>query len=365
MKRKKIRRLRTISQVCVIVVVCVGLAVHTGLGTPSSFGWDWFATICPLGWLQTMMTGTMPAPLSFVCIALTVALIVLFGRAFCGWVCPTPLIRRIFGGEKSVEKDTSPLKDCDLSECRACGASCSVAHMVEHMNASVASPSSNTQAGTSQGVNGKHAGTLQASNDKSKKQDFAKSRKSCADNSRRHIAIKSSPADIRHAVAVSALIAAAVFAFPVFCLVCPVGLTIAEIIVLWRFFTLGIPTFSMMLYPAILVVELVVFKRWCHVICPISALVSLVSKANHTFRPIVNKDTCLRETGKSSCHKCFHACPESIDLHQLAYGAPVNECMKCHECAAVCPTNSITFPLYVPKKDLKDQSLVRIKTTEQ
>lgn len=333
MKGMKSLNKRLFAQIIVVLVVVTGLIWHTGLGTPSSFGWDGLATICPLGWIQSVLSGGAWDLGSAACIAITIALVVLFGKAFCGWLCPTPLIRRVFGGKRALARDVSPRKDECKNGCATCTHTCMAQDMVKRM-----------EQVARQGDGQEH----------SKRPNTR----------RRSVLIKSSRKDLRWAVLCAVMVAVVLIGFPVFCLVCPVGLAIGEVIALWRFFALGQMTWTVVVLPAILVVELVVLKRWCHVYCPIAAVVSFASKGNKTFRPVVEARTCLREQGTSPCHACFEACPESIDLHDLSAGAPFNECMKCHACADACPTGSIRFPLHVSKSSMKDGTFVVLPHNE-
>lgn len=302
--------LRTIAATVVFGVVAVGLAFSTGLGTPSSFGWDAIATICPLGSLETMLAKWTVAPRGLLCLAITVVLVLVFGRAFCGWFCPTPLIRRIFSGKKSADRDQSDLKDVCASGCGSCAKKCSVAKMTTDLGKlsddSAANPAERAKIAARR--------------------------------------IKNGPLDSRHAVLIGALLSTAVFGFPVFCLVCPVGLSFATFIALWRLIQFNDATWSIVVFPLIIVAELLLMRKWCHRFCPLSALVSLVAKGNRTLRPTVDPTKCIREKGEAECHACFHACPEAIDLHDLAAGAPMNECLKCRECVGACTTGAITFP---------------------
>ncbi len=319
--------LRALCALAVFVVVGVGLAFETGLGTPSSFGWDSIATICPLGSLETMLAQGSVGVRGLLCLAITIALILLFGRAFCGWFCPTPLIRRVFTGKKRADKDCSDLKDVCASGCAACGKNCFAKKTVIGVEDS-ADAASNAKSGVEDSADA-------ASNAKSGKQSVRSIK----------ARIKNSPLDSRHAVLIGALASTAIFGFPVFCLVCPVGLSIATFIAFWQLVQLNETTLSLIVFPAILILELTVLRKWCHRFCPLSALASLVAKGNRTFRPTVNPTKCVRERGESECHLCYFACPEAIDLHDLAAGAPFSECMKCRECIVACPESAILIPL--------------------
>lgn len=151
-------------------------------------------------------------------------------------------------------------------------------------------------------------------------------------------------ADSRNWVLGGAVLSTAVVGFPVFCLICPVGLTFATIIALWRLFQLSEMTLSLLVFPALLVVEVVVLRKWCHRFCPIGALLSLIARLNRTFQPAVAKTTCLHGKG-ADCSRCAEACPEGIDLHHAEVSAPLHECTRCGRCKDACPTHSIGFPL--------------------
>ena len=146
--------------------------------------------------------------------------------------------------------------------------------------------------------------------------------------------------DARHAVLAGTLASAAVFGFPVFCLVCPVGLTFATLIGLWHLFQLNEPSWALVVFPIILVLELTVLRKWCSKICPISALTSLIANANRTLRPRVEQSKCLRGKG-IDCHSCVDACPEKLDPHS----GHIPECSKCGACIEACPAKAIKIKL--------------------
>lgn len=146
--------------------------------------------------------------------------------------------------------------------------------------------------------------------------------------------------DSRHAVLVGTLASAAVFGFPVFCLICPVGLTFATIIGLWNLVQFNEPSWALVIFPVILILEVTVLRKWCSKICPISALVSLLSNLNVTLRPRVKTDVCLRSRGVD-CHACVDACPEQLDPHSKR----IPECSKCGKCVEACPAKAISIKL--------------------
>ena len=266
--------LRTLSALAVVALVCVGLALHTGTGTPSAWGIYDIAALCPLGAIEAAVASKTVVPPLLIALGVGVLLVVVFGRAFCAWGCPVPLLRRILGLKSPEEKRAF----LDIPANKRGGA-----------------------------------------------------------------------ADSRNWVLGGTILSAAVFGFPVFCLICPVGLTFATIIALWRLLQFNEVVLSLLVFPAILVLEVVVLRKWCGKFCPLGALLSLVSRLNRTFRPVSNPATCLRTSKGEACHACAEACPEGIDLHDAAASAPLNECTKCRACADACPMHAVTLP-FLPKR---------------
>ena len=135
-----------------------------------------------------------------------------------------------------------------------------------------------------------------------------------------------------------------------FCLVCPIGLTFATVLLVMRLFAFGDATWTVVAFPAIIALEILLLPKWCQRFCPLGALLSLFSGLNRTFRPQVDAEKCLREGRGKACNLCEQACPEGINLHDVAAGeTTLNDCSKCRACADVCPERAITFPL-LPKK---------------
>ena len=155
--------------------------------------------------------------------------------------------------------------------------------------------------------------------------------------------------DTRHWVLGGALLSTAIFGFPVFCLVCPIGLTFGTLAVLWRLLHFNEPSWSLLVFPAMIVLELTVFRKWCRKVCPLGALISLMSALNIFVRPKVDHTTCLRTAKGVDCQLCKEACYEEIDLHHADQSQPLAECTKCRDCSDVCPVHAITFPFFQKK----------------
>ena len=77
---------------------------------------------------------------------------------------------------------------------------------------------------------------------------------------------------------------------------------------------------------------------------------AIADEFSNWFRPQMDAEKCLREGRGKACNLCEQACPEGINLHDVAAGeTTLNDCSKCRACADVCPEHAITFPL-LPKK---------------
>ena len=273
---------RALTAFAVFVVVGLGLATASGTGTLSAMGIGSVAAICPLGALESMLGSFSFAPRAALLLAGVVLLGVFFGKAFCSWVCPVPHFQNFFKSKRKVDLDRKER-----------GEAAQVA--LENYKS---------------GVVPERAAV---------------------------------PLDTRHAVLGGALLSTAVFGFPVFCLVCPIGLTFATVILLWRFVQFNEPTIGLLVFPLILVVEFVVLRKWCHKICPLGALLSLLSGLNRTFRPTVDESLCMRSEGVD-CEACASACPEHIDPYADLGERSIVDCTKCKNCANACPANAIKFP---------------------
>lgn len=316
----KLSKIRGLIALGIFVLVAVSLATHAATGTLSAFGVDSIAAICPLGALEVMFgfRGVLLHPL--ILLIVIVALTLVVGKAFCSWVCPTPWIRSLFRRPGKKRRDESTHGG---SEGRAAKQEDGSAAIASRPQEPPLCPSACSACGGTRG-NGRCA---------------LDSRGGKRDGFR---------LDTRFAVLVGALASTAVFGFPVFCLVCPIGLSFAVFIGVWHLFQFNEVTWGLVVFPAILAIEVVAMRKWCHAFCPVSALLSLVSTKNRFFRPRVDASKCLRSQGVD-CRACVDACPELVDPHS----ASIPECSKCGICRDACPVHAISFPLLrdrVPKK---------------
>lgn len=321
-KKSRFRTARGWVAFACVAFVLAGMAFRVGIGTPSAFGIQQISAICPLGALETMAgaKGVMLHPLLL--FVLVVVLIALVGKAFCAWMCPVPWLQKFFrpkkrGAAKGGAGHDAPASrsDSDADSAQVEPSAAGAAQIAESGEEQVACASSACAAcpGASACV------------------------KALAPVGGKRDGVQ---LDSRHAVLVGTLASAAVFGFPMFCLICPVGLTFATIIGLWNLVQFDEPSWALIVFPIILVLEVTVLRKWCSKICPISALVSLLSNLNVTLRPRVKADVCLRSRGVD-CHACVDVCPEQLDPHSKR----IPECSKCGKCVEACPAKAISIKL--------------------
>ena len=298
------QHLRWIIPLAILVIAGICFALGIEAGTLSGFGWRSISLLCPVGALSTMLAARALIPRALVSLAIAVVAILLLGRSFCGWVCPVPLaewLRKAFsprGGAAKAKKDDAEAAD-------AVGAADAA------------------ESGAPAPLTAREKRML----------------KGCASCAERHGTF-----DSRHAVLGAGLLSAAIFGFPVVCLVCPIGLSFATVFLLVRAFGFGDPSWALIIIPAFLILEVLVFRKWCHWLCPVSALMSLIAKGNKTVLPTVDDAKCLETSRGVSCGACGRACPEGIDVRHADLGNHVSECTRCRACADACPGGAITFP---------------------
>lgn len=291
----KNQKLRVIIPLGLLAVAGVAYAAHASVGTLSAFGWESISLICPIGALGTMLASKTLVPRAVISVVLAIAAILILGRAFCGWLCPVPVWQKLRGllKKQDAAKEAAP--------------------------------------------NGKSPqAPLTATEKKTLSQGCAGACSSCADRK---------PADSRHFVLGGTLLSAAIFGFPVFCLVCPVGLSFALVFLLIALFGNGDVTWSVVLIPLLLLAEVVFFRKWCSHLCPISSLMSLVAKANRTFLPAIDDEQCLETAHGATCGRCAEVCEVAINPRHPELGTTWNECTRCRACVDACPGNAITTPL--------------------
>lgn len=291
----KSTKLRTITAAVIFIVLCVGLIAGIGFGTLSGFGWDTIALLCPLGALTSMIAAKTLIPKAVISLVIMAALIFIFGRAFCAWICPTQLFYRL------REFFRSPKKRKALEQT-------------------------------------KRSEALSISKSELKAQHNCASCGGSCGETRKKL-------DSRHFVLGGALLSTAVFGFPIFCLVCPIGLSFATVLVFWRLFFAGDITIAIVLIPLMLIIELVFLRKWCTRFCPLAGLMNLVSRFSKTWRPVIDDNKCLETSKGTACGRCAEVCEADINLRHPNFGErTLADCTRCRACVDVCPSKAVSMP---------------------
>lgn len=319
-------RLRALAALAFFLLFLLGLAVHTGWGTASSFGIAEIAAICPLGNLEAMLASKTFIPRALVGFAVFLVVAALLGRFFCGWLCPVPWV------EKALSKLRAPGRRFGLGLKESPAAS----ETPRTSACTTTNASSNTA--SESGKNAPRSCPSGAS-------CASSSCKDCALASRVKEKADQATEKTPYWILGGALASSAVFGFPVFCLICPVGLTFALTVALWRLFEFNETNWAILWFAGFLVLELLVLRRWCSRFCPLGALWTLASRLNRFFRPKAREDLCTRMTHGVPCTICRDVCPEGIDPASVANDPMLlARCTKCGACAAACPTRAVHFP---------------------
>lgn len=272
-----VRYLRILTAVVFILLVLAGGFGLYRVGSPSAFEIFGIQFVCPLAYLQMVLAKRSLLPRLLVSFVMVTGIIILFGRIFCAWMCPTSLVRSIF-----------------------------------------------SKRATGNNANGKRRQELQ----------------------QEQLSSSASGTATSYAVLGGALASSLIFGFPVFCLVCPVGLFFGTAFALIKLFTIQRVGWELLVFPLIFVVEVFVLKSGCIRLCPLGALQRILASLNpRFFRPTINKDVCLRSRN-IDCQICLKACPENINLAASERSAKAG-CTNCLECVEKCPVNSISV---LPKK---------------
>ncbi len=292
--------LRIAVAAAVFIILAIGIILGLSTGTLCGLGWNEISILCPLGALLLMISSRTIIPQAVLCIAIAAVLIFLLGRAFCGWVCPVTLWRHIVNFFRPAKERKS--KSDERSR----------------INQDIASEA------------------IEAA--KQAKTGGCASCGKCGDLRRGF--------DSRHAVLGASVFASAIFGFPVFCVICPIGLSFAVISLLVGLFAFGDLNWTLLFAPAFLIIEVVVLRKWCSRFCPLSALMSLVGRFSKTTRPQIDNAKCLETSKGVVCSQCATVCKYDINLRHPEHGElPVHDCVRCMECVDACPAQAISIKL--------------------
>jgi ferredoxin-type protein NapH len=291
--------------------VCSFLLVDYNFAAPGSW------LICPVGGVQTLLTGRVGAHIlipTLVALILFLIPIFVFGNIFCGWVCPLGSI--IDGFDKFIERflpkvNRNREKRLDrnrVKENKAEGFICKTC-------------------------------------------PFSK------------LLYKQS-SHVANGVLVSALVGSAIFKFPIFCSICPIGIVAKGMFHLKAITTITGKMMPIIVelwpIPVIAILSSLREKRyWCRKICPVGASLNISGSFSPLLRPKVKTEKCVMKDCPKTCEdfhfdycgacrlidqkRCEKVCPQDIDL--LNNGS-LSSCTRCFECYIQCENNAIQIEMF-------------------
>lgn len=306
---RKVRYVRFAVGLAVLVGIVASMQMH-------GFAVGSLCVFCPVGFAQLgFASGTVPWHLVPAVVALLL-IAILLGRAFCAWVCPTGLLKNIFGGR--APRGVSGQTGC-------------AAH-----NAECVQESERAQGVESSGACASTQGAEDARPDKDALAPGAACGPCAACGTGGGSNLR-----LQGLILIVLLLVSFAVGFPVFCLLCPIGLALGTLYAASRAFVLWQPGWELLVFPLMLLAEVFLFRRWCSALCPIGFFFGLAAKLRTKlkFGMTVRAKTGTCRSGEG-CGACGVVCPENIDV-PAATAHELEDCTLCLECVHACPTRSI------------------------
>lgn len=143
-----------------------------------------------------------------------------------------------------------------------------------------------------------------------------------------------------------------VVGFPVFCLICPIGLAFGFLFAVFKSLTIYQPSWDLVIMPLMLLVEFRLLKSWCRTICPIGAALGLI--AHISPRRLSVRADSRRCQEPAGCHACGDACEEGIPARRI--GKTIDSgCTLCLECTGVCPHGALQPRVGIGTKNREEE----------
>jgi polyferredoxin len=95
------------------------------------------------------------------------------------------------------------------------------------------------------------------------------------------------------------------------------------------------------IFVGIILLNLLAPRFWCRYLCPLGALLGLLSKVALIRRRVAAD--CIQ------CLACTRACPTGTIDPEKGYASDPGECTMCLECAGACPSSGVKFPVHLSR----------------
>ncbi|HWQ46615.1 MAG TPA: 4Fe-4S dicluster domain-containing protein [Longilinea sp.] len=105
-------------------------------------------------------------------------------------------------------------------------------------------------------------------------------------------------------------------------------------------FPLAVPLF--LLFAGIIALNWWAERFWCRYLCPLGGLLGLLSRLSPFHREV--KETC------TACSACVQRCPTGTIDPERDFASDPAECTVCYNCIETCPNGSAEFKWQLPKK---------------
>jgi polyferredoxin len=136
----------------------------------------------------------------------------------------------------------------------------------------------------------------------------------------------------KYAVLGSTLATSVLFRTPVWCAFCPIG-SLCRGAIAGQELAIGAEILSV---PAVGSLSLGEKRFWCKYLCPVGALLTILSKYNVFVKPRMHDER------HRNCGLCTSICPEGINLCQEK---SYSRCTKCLDCYAKCPSGAVKIDI--------------------
>ncbi|MGQ9631856.1 MAG: 4Fe-4S binding protein [bacterium] len=91
---------------------------------------------------------------------------------------------------------------------------------------------------------------------------------------------------------------------------------------------------TLLIFVGIAALNIIQPRFWCRNLCPLGALLSLVSRFGFLKRTV--------QEGCTHCQRCQNLCPMGA-IKEDPYRTNVQECIQCRTCVLVCPVDVVSF----------------------